>query len=508
MPLILNMLAESRARRDNQARETTRGFEAGTTYGRLSPEQQRAYRRATGRKTIGPDEVVSPVTDPRQLFTSNLRGQLNTDPVLARNLALTFGVQTATGQATPLSTPAGVSATASANTASAQNAQSLAEGSRTALAKIARGEPLTEAEIIALSTTLPGGATPGALIGQDATGRATAAVAPSETRRRTAENTLQTELTTEAQGALNATRAGTTPTNAQIFGAAAVTQIVPSEAVSRSLTADARQSVMRAAAGFLADPNNSSVQGVFREMGISVADAIGASVAGVGTFLDQGLQQRNIILNSDRQARNIALEAATGLAQNLAEKMGGRFSVEQVRAVIEGRAPNNSTSRTIQSFLQAGFDVAMTGTSLQADPAMALFGTIAEIMRNPRIAQDRTLREALTRTAAQVQSTAIADRLFDRLDTGQQTPENQELLRSQFRQHINETFRGIFTRERGGSYFGWLPFGEVEAPLLTQPGAQELPQQPTPELQRIGDLIMEQIRGQVQPQPHAGFPRR
>lgn len=503
LPVILQMLAQSRARKDNQAQTALGAIPPGATYGSLTPDLQRAYARATGRKP-GANDVVSPITNPQQVFTNTLQGILARDPAMAQNLATTFGIHMATGRDQPLMTPGAANDMTSANVASAANTRTLTEGARSAMAKIAANQPLTEADVLAMSTVLPSGATPGETMGREAAGRATQRVAPGLADRQVADNSLKTQLTTEAQGALQATRDGRTPTNAQLMGSQAILELVPSEPISRQLTADARTQVIRQAAGFLADPNNSSLRTIFREMGMTVTDAMGAAVAGIGSFLDQGLSRRNIIINNAGQAQNIAEKAAFDVAEQISERMNGRFSPQEIRRVMQfgvGRdtGPQGNRDRAISSFLQAGFDSALMTNTIAADPAMQLFKTMQEVARNPRIAGNDQLMEGLNRSAMSIISSSLADRIFDQLPTESRDPGVRDQLRREFTQQIIRTFGGVLREDR--SWFNMVTPGSDLR--VEQPAPAALPPMDDAALNRLGQVLSQTLKNSATPPSQA-----
>lgn len=151
LPLIVRILQQSAERRTRQAELATGSLAEGTTYGSLSPDQQKQVRRATGIKDWKPEDVVRPFTG-EAAELRNLMSSLGIAPesTLGQSLMSTRAGRVAGGQARPLTTAAGLEAEGQATTSAAKGRAVQAGEFQRATERMAAGtesQNLTESEV-------------------------------------------------------------------------------------------------------------------------------------------------------------------------------------------------------------------------------------------------------------------------------------------------------------------------------------------------------------------------
>lgn len=339
LPLILQALQASAARKQRKAETAVGTFEEGLTVDKASPDQLKAYKRATGidPKTLAVGTPLRPLpaSDPGQVLKRSMDAAGIPD-TSALGISLLYGqaAQAGTGSAQPLNTPAGFAAAAQTGEATSKTGLSLAEARKTQAQDYQRATTKV--------SNLPAG-----------------------------QNIEEAKLT---PGEL---------TSYQTFS-----NFVPSEPVAAQLTGQTKAAVMKSALQLAANPNSASWAGLFP--GIKPADIIGAWALGVGSTLDIGLSRKaELEITTAKEAIRSLMDAA----QEKIKDTKLPYSPAMVAAVMEGNpgALKSGAGQVIWHTMNAGWQAAIAEQAQKGNPRMIAVKGLMDLARIPQIAGNEKL---------------------------------------------------------------------------------------------------------------------
>lgn len=334
LPLILQALQASAARKQKQAEQAMQSFPEGTKYGDLTPEQQKAYQRATGVKNSPPNMVIRPLpsSDPGQVLARSMSAA-GIDPGSALGISMLHGqaAQAATGAPHPLTTPAGMAAEAETGGVNAQTGLSLAQARGTQAADYRRA--------VSKVSNLPAG-----------------------------QNIEEAKLT---PGEL---------TSYQTFS-----NFVPSEPIAAQLGGQAKGAVMKSALELAAHPDSASWASLFP--GIKPADIIGAWALGIGSTLDIGLSRKAQIEVTTAQE---AVRALMDSAKEWIKDAKLPFSPAFIGQIMEGNpeALKTPAGQLAWQTMNAGWDAAMNEQATKGNIHMIAIRELKELLKIPGLANN------------------------------------------------------------------------------------------------------------------------
>lgn len=334
LPLILQALQASAARKQRKAEESLQSLPEGTTYGQLSADQQKQYQRATGVKDLAPNSVVRPLpsNDPGQVLGRSMAAA-GINPGSALGISMLHGqaAQAATGSPHALTTPAGMSAEVQTGGANAQAGLALAGARSTQAADYQRA--------VNKVSNLPAG-----------------------------QNIEGAKLT---PGEL---------TSYQTFS-----NFVPSQPIADQLGGQAKAAVMKSALQLAANPDSASWASLFP--GIKPSDIIGAWALGIGSTLDIGLNRKAQLEVTTAQE---GIRSLMDAAQQVLKDTKLPFSPAFIGQVMEGNPEVLKTpaGQLAWHTMNAGWQAAMIQQAEKGNPRMIAIKQLMELARVPQIASN------------------------------------------------------------------------------------------------------------------------
>lgn len=325
LPLIVQILAQSAARKQRKAEEAVTNIPEGVPYGSLTPDQQKAYARATGVRDLKPETIVRPLPATSEEATlGRLMNSLGIDPGSTAGIGLRSALagKTATGAPHAPTTPEGLAAetAASADIASAR---------------------ATEAKTF-----------------KGAVQRTTAA-APGQ-------NVDYTPGELAAYKRFN--------------------DFVPSEPIANQLTGQARAEVMKQALRVASDPNSTTWAGLLPE-GVKPADVIGGIALGAGDIIASGINRRNVVeATAAQEAARALYGAAEAASKAMGERYSPQFIAAVMQG--DPKAINTDAGQMVSRFLSAGFMSSLTELATKGDPGAIAMQRLLELGRIPQIASN------------------------------------------------------------------------------------------------------------------------
>lgn len=337
LPLILQALQASQARKQRKAEESLQSLPEGTTYGQLSADQQKQYRRATGVKDLAADAVVRPLpsSDPGQTLRRSMAAA-GIDPGSALGISMLHGqaAQAATGSPHALTTPTGMAAEVQTGEANAQAGLAVAGARRTQATDYQRA--------VNKVSNLPAG-----------------------------QNIEEAKLT---PGEL---------TSYQTFS-----NFVPSQPIADQLGGQAKGAVMKSALELAAHPDSASWASLFP--GIKPADIIGAWALGIGSSLDIGLNRKAQLEVTTAQE---GIKALMDAAQQVLKDTKLPFSPVFIGRVMEGdpAALKTPAGQLAWQTMNKGWEAALVQQSEKGNPRMLAIRQLMDLARIPQIASNPDL---------------------------------------------------------------------------------------------------------------------
>lgn len=377
LALAMEVMARTRQYKLQQAAEAVRQIKPGMSYGSLTPDQQKALRRATGRKDFQPGEIITPHTVESFLTemgmgavggkSTSMQGapagtaQTFARPqgtpeapadALASNLGLTFLAQRATGAARPLSTKTTLTSEAQATEDRSLAGASVAALGRRAVERLNQGakpEDLTAPELIGFNSVLG---------------------------------------------------------------------FVPSAPIAEQLTAQQRAKVMEYGIKILQNPESSSIATLLQPYGVKVGDVIGAFANGMGQTVVEAMQGMNIERNKNASIQDVVARATANIAEAVGKDIKFASAAEIIR-VMNGDPTilNTRKGRAIAQFMAAGFDASLADAALKGDPSAIAIQRMTEIMRIPQIAgNEKALAQVTNMVRGQIADIFVRAQLGPRPD--------------------------------------------------------------------------------------------
>lgn len=398
MPLIMQILAQSAQRKQRKAEEAVAGIPEGTTYGTLTPDQQKAYRRATGVKDLAPETVVRPLpANSEEAQLTRLQESLG----IARGSTADIGMRSAmatrvaTGSPHGLTTPAGIEAETRAGTDMSVASADIASARR------------SEAGSFKSATDKMSAATPG-------------------------QNVEYTPAELAAYQNFN--------------------KFVPSDPIAAQLTAQTRAEVMKQ--GFrLASHPESATWATLLPPDVSAADVIGGIALGVGDIITSGINRKNVVAATYAQEEARALFDVAG---KVSTTMNGRVSPTFVAAVMQGdpKAINTPAGQMVSRFMDAGFVANLTEMAAKGDPVSNIQTRLLELSRVPQISGNERLLSIYSNLFREMEAGKFArrDLGYDITDVTPDGPEAKAWLARQA-QYVKQ-MGGLFQTGAGG--FLWM----------------------------------------------------
>lgn len=330
LPVILAALQASQARKQRQAENTTEAIAPGTTADALTPDQQKAVKRARGHK-LAPGEMVNPL--PGQ--EGELERILTRIAPLGSSLRASFDIarakQISTGAASSLTTPTGLAADVAGGEATSVASRDVAQ---------AKGK--------------------------------VAARYKSATERQMAGETDFSPADLTALQTFNS--------------------FVPSQPVADQLSGQGRSEIMKQALRVARDPDSSSWVKLMPE-GVKPSDVIGGVALGVGSMMLEGFQQQGQANLAKATRASEAEKALFGVAEDVSKKMGGKYDPTFIAAVMQGnpQALNTPAGRMISRFMDAGFFAGLQEAAVKGDPGAAAMKSLLEVAHIPQLAGNESL---------------------------------------------------------------------------------------------------------------------
>lgn len=439
--LALEVMARTRQHKLTQAQEAVKQIKPGVPYAALTPDQQKAVRRATGRKDFRPDEVITPHSVETFLTDAGITSLGGGKPTMA-------AAPDATATALPGQNP---------------------------------GPPEDLASNLGLTFLAQrAGANP----------RSVTTRAALEAESRASEDKAQTgaSVATLGRQAMDRLKQGAKPEDLsapEMIGFQAVMGFVPSAPIAEQLSATARAKVMEAGIRFLQSPESSSIATLLRPYGVNVGDVIGAFSTGIGQTVIEAMQGANIERNKNASIADVVARATANIAEDVGKKV--KFaSAAEIIAVMNGdpRIINTPKGKAIAQFMAAGFDASMAEAALKGDPSGIAVERAIEIMRIPQIAgNEKALSQVLNMVRGQIADVFTRSQLGPRPQAPGQDQQRWDGVWSKLLQQMG----GVF-----GTYSIGPLMGRIDIP---QPGpggsaAGTVGAQGISDIDQMGDFLI------------------
>lgn len=339
LPLILQSLQASAARKQRKAEAAIGTFEEGLTVDKATPDQLNAYKRATGidPKTLAPGTPLRPLpsTDSGQVLKRSMDAA-GIAPTSALGMVMlnTQAAGAATGAPHPLTTPGGLTAEAQAGELTAQGNVAVAGARRTQAQDYERA--------VSRVSRLPAG-----------------------------QNIEEAKLT---PGELTAYQS--------------FSNFVPSQPIADQLGGQAKGAVMRSALELAAHPDSASWASLFP--GIKPADIIGAWALGIGSTLDIGLSRKaQLEVTTAQEGIRALMDAAKEVLKDTKLPLSPVF----IGQVMEGNpeALKTPAGQLAWQTMNKGWEAALIQQSEKGNPRMLAIKQLMELARVPQIASNPDL---------------------------------------------------------------------------------------------------------------------
>lgn len=387
LPLIVQILAQSSARKQRKAEEAVQGIPEGTTYGSLTPDQQKAYQRATGVKDLKPDTIVRPLpATSDEAALNRLTESLGIAPGSTAYIGLRTALakKTATGAPSAPTTPEAV---AVETAASADVAQARGVEARTFRGAVER----------------------------------TAAAAPGQ-------NVEYTPAELQAYQRFNT--------------------FVPSQPIADQLTGQTRAEVMKQALRIAGDPSSATWAKLLPE-GITPADVIGGIALGVGDIITSGINKRNIVEATYAQEAARALFDVAGKASTaMGAKYSPDFIAQVMQG--NPKAINTPAGQMVSRFLDAGFVAGLTESAAKGDPVSTIQTRLLELARVPQISSNERLLAIYSDLFREMEAGKFARRDLGFDITDVEPGSDAAKLWLKYQAKLVQSMGGMFRTGRGG----------------------------------------------------------
>jgi hypothetical protein len=492
LPLILQQLQQSRENKMEEARGALSNLPEGATYASLTPEQQVAYQRATGRRTIGPDEILKPV--PGSEVFSRAREQATS---------------------------------ALANVPEGTTYHYLSPEQQVAFQRLTGRTRIADTEVVRPESGVNAAFSRVAPVGSPLRAILDATYAQSQATGGTVKPTTPEGITAEASATVARARVSAAEADDMVSGVALVQaghpeqmstaqlavyqaahNFIPSDIITQNMSNAMKQSVIQEGARILADPNMGGFGELLAQYGthrdeatgrqvpnVTLGSLVGAVALNIGTQIDQAMGLRNIQINNAGQARNVALEAMYRTASAVSTAMGGKYSPDMVAAVMQGdrRIMATRQGQAVQAILNASYTAAMVDLATKGDYAARTFTANLELLKNPQISSDPRTAASIVEANRQISANALANTALGMrpIDPAADAP-TATVREARDGQQQWDAFRNgalshmaFFTTQYGA---GTLGFGQR---LVAQPPAATAPQirsAETPEQGRARNL--------------------
>lgn len=405
LSLIVQILAQTAAKKQRKAEEAVQGIPEGVPYGQLTPDQQKQYARATGVKDLKPDTIVRPLpaTSPEATL-GRLKRSLGIGVGSPLDIGLTAAMagQVATGAPHALTTPEGLTseAAASADVASARRVE--AGSFRSATDK--------------------------------------AAAAP--------------------------VGANVEYTPSEIAAVKRFNDFVPSEPIAAQLTGQTRAAIMKEALRVASDPNATSWAGLLPS-GVKPADVIGGIALGAGDIITSGANRRNIIETTYAQEAARALYgAAEAASKSMGGRYSPDFIAHVMQG--DAKAIDSPAGQMVSRFMDAGFMAALTEAGTKGDPGSIAMQRLLELGRIPQIASNEEVLAQYSNLLRQVLAGSItrAHLGFDRPTESGDSQKLWDQYNAAIGKQMGGLFR---TSAQFGPFGGNLTIEGANQPFGTEP---------------------------------------
>lgn len=468
MGLIMQVLAQARARKMRQA-ETALGLVApGATFKELNPELQKQVMKATGRKYL-PDEVVSPmpISQDEASLKSLMKGLgIAPNSTLGMGLLGAQASKIATGKPSDIATPGQMAVTQEAAAAKGRAGLVTARGEE-ARAPLEQQTLATKGKTELSKAKLEEEMMP-----------TVAEAVKTKGRTEVSEARAGETMARSYESALAKLKAGTgtsefTPDELAAFKKA--NDFVPSEAIASQLEGQTRSEVMKHALKIVGDPNSSGLTKIMAPFGVSPADAIGGIALGMGSMLETAISRKAAIdvakieaqVDAGKEARKARLDVSTTVSKG----MGGvdPLFVEQVLAG-NPKAINTDLGRAVLKYANSGFHVAMVDQAQKGNPTAALNTKLLEIARVPGVANHPELLEGYSNLVRKGFLTGLVDTY-----AGYERPKEPGKAQKNWDARMVEMDKkmgGVFSTD---AISAWLPGGDTGTEI-SAPGAEPEPE--------------------------------